>query len=82
MLLSEDFKFNNVLASSLGLKLVRMDSSMFIQEPTIGGANLVEAEHPYDFKQYLYKVKKRPPRVRPSTSPGRLARSSSRVDHY
>ena len=60
MLLSEDFKFNNVLASSLGLKLVRMDSSMFIQEPTIGGANLVEAEHPYDFKQYLYKVKRDP----------------------
>lgn len=60
MFTSEDFKFNGVKASSFGLKLIRMDSSMFVEEPIAGNANLTEIDFINDFKPYLYKVRRSP----------------------
>lgn len=60
MFTSTDFKFDGKKASSYGLRLVRMDSSLFIEEPIAGSANLTEVDFINDFRPYLYKVRRSP----------------------
>ena len=60
MFTSTDFRFNGLKASSFGLKLIRMDSSMFVEEPIAGNANLTEVDFVNDFRPYLYKVRRSP----------------------
>ena len=60
MFTSTDFTFNGIKASSFSLKLIRMDSSMFIEEPIVGGASLTEVDFANDFRPYLYKVRRSP----------------------
>lgn len=60
MFTSTDFKFDGKKASSYGLRLVRMDSSLFIEEPIAGSASLTEVDFINDFRPYLYKVRRSP----------------------
>lgn len=60
MFASEDFTYDGQKASSFGLKLVRMNSSLFIEDQIAGPATLEETELPYDFKTHIYRVKRDP----------------------
>lgn len=59
-MLGENFIFDGIPSSTFNVKMVRMGSGGFLTEETIGGANLMEVEHPNDFKPHLQRVTRSP----------------------
>lgn len=57
---SEGFTFNGRHSGEFGIISVRNDSSMMIEKPIIGDAELIEIKHPYDHRPYLYRTSRSP----------------------
>lgn len=59
-MLGEDFIFDGISSSLFGVKMIRIGSSGFLDEPLMGSANITEAEHPNSFKPYMQKITRSP----------------------
>lgn len=59
-MLGEDFTFDGISSIVYNAKMVRFGASGFLDEVTIGSANLTEVEYPNDFKPHLQKVTRSP----------------------
>lgn len=59
-MLGEIFTFDGILSSTYNMKSIRTSSGGFLTETLIGAANIMEVEHPNDFKPHLQKITRSP----------------------
>lgn len=59
-MLGENFTFDGIPSSTYSMKSIRTSGGGFLTETLIGSANIMEVEHPNDFKPHLQKITRTP----------------------